>query len=408
MDSSSLKYIALGIGAATTATALSLHLYNKSLFAVTIVPRPLDKDCFALPPREDFIKLLGAPTNVGYAVTGGAGFIGAYIVEQLLARGEKHVYVLDLKPSNNIPKGTQFVECDITDYGSVKKALDNRSIQVVYHVAAIIRFMDEFPEQLPVSMKVNVKGTENVIEACRELSIPILVQTSTSHVCVGKDLNPIFYGNENLPYTTKPFNNYAKTKALAEQATLAANGTALSNGGVLSTGSIRPTSTIYGRGDRWGLDTYFSTGKLTIHHPGVVDDFCYVENLALAHLLLERALREKPKESGGKAYFISHDDPLSRENFFAILEKLLPNRFSRETMPYPLMYVLSRLATFTSRYTSTSLGDLDMFTACSDRMQWSQHCFSSQRARKVLGYEPFYSVEQGVAVSWNRFQEGKK
>ncbi|TPX31471.1 hypothetical protein SmJEL517_g05204 [Synchytrium microbalum] len=151
MDYSSLKYIALGIGAATTATALRLHLYNKSLFAVTIV------------------------------------------------------------------------ECDIIDYVLVRKALDNRSIQIIYHVAAVSRFMDEFPEQLPVSMTVNVKGTENVIEACRELSIPTLVQTSTSYVCVGKDLNPVFYENENLPYATKPFNSYAKTKALAEQATFAAN-----------------------------------------------------------------------------------------------------------------------------------------------------------------------------------------
>ena len=141
-------------------------------------------------------------------------------------------------------------------------------------LTSIIRFMDEFPEQLPLSYKMNVTGTENVIQACVDLNIPYLIQTSTSHVCVGYDLNPIFYGDERLPYTRQPINNYAKTKVctiwvfvwvghdhlfrmshkatppkvLAEKATLAANGRKLQNGQLLYSASIRPASTVYGFG----------------------------------------------------------------------------------------------------------------------------------------------------------------
>ena len=69
------------------------------------------------------------------------------------------------------------------------------------------------------------------------------------------------------------------------------------------------------------------------------------------------------------------------------------------------MYILSRVATITTRYTHISLGDLDLFTTCSDVLQWQQHCFSSMQARRLLGYVPFYSVEQGVKLSWVRWQD---
>ncbi|TPX45856.1 hypothetical protein SeMB42_g03881 [Synchytrium endobioticum] len=404
MDMSATR-IAFGLAAILSGTTICACLYARKLFQAPVVPRQVYPSDFALPKRSHFTKLLGTPTNVAYLVTGASGFIAHYIVEQLLERGETTVYALDIRqPTIALPKGAQFLHCDLTHLDSLKKTLQGKNIQVIYHVAAIIRFMDEFPEQLPLSYNINVTATENVIQACLDLNIPFLVQTSTSHVSVGYDLDPIFYGNERLPYTEKPVNNYAQTKVLAEKAILAANGKKLQNGKTLHTASIRPASIIYGFGDKWGLDTYFVTRDLQLHHHNIVDDFCYVENVALAHLLLEKGLRENPGVVGGHPFLISHDDPLSRENFFTILETLKPNYFTRSYIPYPILYILSRIATFTTRYTTISLGDLDMYTACSDVLQSQQHCFSSLKARKVLGYEPFYTVEQGVKLAWDRWE----
>jgi hypothetical protein len=69
---------------------------------------------------------------------------------------------------------------------------------------------------------VNVKGTENLIQACRLNNVTQLVYTSTSSVV--NDGSDIQNGDENLPYPKSHLDYYSATKAEAERIVIAANG----------------------------------------------------------------------------------------------------------------------------------------------------------------------------------------
>ncbi|KAI8838650.1 hypothetical protein BC829DRAFT_404380, partial [Chytridium lagenaria] len=87
--------------------------------------------------------LSGPPTKLPIAVIGGGGFVGAYIVESLIHRGESNILILDISP----PK-----------MSSHHQPL--RGMKIVYHVAAILSFQENLNSNFP--------RTKNVIQACVE------------------------------------------------------------------------------------------------------------------------------------------------------------------------------------------------------------------------------------------------
>ena len=118
-----------------------------------------------------------------YVVTGGAGFIGSYLVKLLINEGHS-VIVID-----NLVKGTkanlepildkiEFHQIDIRDYESLKKILKN--IDGVFHQAALTVVQDSFdrPEEY---FEVNVVGTENIFKLANENNLKV-VYASTSSV----------------------------------------------------------------------------------------------------------------------------------------------------------------------------------------------------------------------------------
>jgi dihydroflavonol-4-reductase len=67
-------------------------------------------------------------------VTGGSGFIGQHLVAALVARGRR-VRILDLRPPECGPAGTQYVKGSVLDPAPVREALDD--VEEVYHLAAL-------------------------------------------------------------------------------------------------------------------------------------------------------------------------------------------------------------------------------------------------------------------------------
>lgn len=90
----------------------------------------------------------------------------------------------------------------------------------------------------PTIDEVNVRGAQNVVDACVELGVPRLVYTSREDVVLGR--TPVRGGDESLPYPARPIHAYVRTKIAGERAMLEANGR-----GSLRTVSIRPVH-IYG------------------------------------------------------------------------------------------------------------------------------------------------------------------
>lgn len=64
-------------------------------------------------------------------------------------------------------------------------------------------------------VKVNVRGTQTLLEACRDSGVQKLVLTSSASVVY--EGNDIKNGKEDLPYATKPMDYYTETKILQEK-----------------------------------------------------------------------------------------------------------------------------------------------------------------------------------------------
>lgn len=151
-----------------------------------------------------------------YLVTGGAGFIGSNIVEELLKRGEA-VRVLDnfsegkrenldfVDPSNS---NYELIEGDIRDMDTCRQAC--KGTDYVLHQAAL-RSVPRSVDEPAATNDVNVGGTLNILLAARETGVKRVVYASSSAI----------YGDaEILPQTESqapsPISPYAVSKLAAE------------------------------------------------------------------------------------------------------------------------------------------------------------------------------------------------
>lgn len=122
-------------------------------------------------------------------VTGGEGFIGSHLVEELVKQG-RHVKAMALYNSfgsygwlDTIPTATrdkiELVMGDVRDPFCVREAM--RGCDGVMHLAALIAI--PYSYTAPASyVDVNVMGTLNVVQAARDLGVKKVVHTSTSEV----------------------------------------------------------------------------------------------------------------------------------------------------------------------------------------------------------------------------------
>ena len=148
-------------------------------------------------------------------VTGGAGFIGSSLVEQLVKLGHK-VIVLDnlstgrLSSLNLVKKEIQFVNIDISDSNQF---LDNYfdEIDWVFHLAGIadIGASVTYPSNF---FNTNVKGTLNVLEAAKKAKIKKFIYAASASCYGTSDQYPT-----NEKTRINPKNPYATTKFLGEQ-----------------------------------------------------------------------------------------------------------------------------------------------------------------------------------------------
>lgn len=236
-------------------------------------------------------------------VTGGGGFLGRYIVEQLLARGDE----VAVFARGNYPEleeiGVTLIRGDLQDAAAVSNACAGR--EAVFHVAAKAGYWGAWDDYL----RPNVLGTQNILNACRQQGVPKLIYTSTPSVVAGGHHRA--GGDESLPYPAHFESPYAHTKAIAEQLVRRANGADL------LTVSLRP-HIVFGPRDTQIIPRLVARarqGKLIRVGDGRNRiDATYVEDAARAHLLAADALTPD-SPLAGSAYFISQDEPVNLWDF---------------------------------------------------------------------------------------------
>jgi nucleoside-diphosphate-sugar epimerase len=233
-------------------------------------------------------------------VTGAGGFLGQYIVEQLLARGDQvRAFARGHYPAL-AALGAQTLRGDLRDRAAAMDAC--RDVDVVFHAAGIAGIWGPW-EQFH---GINTVGTRNIIAGCLAHSVPKLVYTSSPSVTFdGGDQCGV---DESVPYPKHWLCHYAETKAMAEQEVLAAN-----HRHGLATCALRP-HLIWGPRDTQLIPRLIARAKAgQLRRVGAGDnkiDVIYVENAAAAHLAAASALTPGGPVAG-KAYFISQGEPVT-------------------------------------------------------------------------------------------------
>jgi nucleoside-diphosphate-sugar epimerase len=106
-------------------------------------------------------------------VTGGGGFLGQYIVQNLVARGDK-VRVLGRGDYPQLERlNVECLQGDIRQAETVANAC--HEIETVFHTAAVSGIWGSFSH----FHGINTVGTENVVAACRQAGVRRLVYTSS-------------------------------------------------------------------------------------------------------------------------------------------------------------------------------------------------------------------------------------
>jgi nucleoside-diphosphate-sugar epimerase len=232
-------------------------------------------------------------------VTGGGGFLGRVIIEQLLARGN-HVrsFARGFYPELEA-QGVEVLQGDIREAARVSSACSG--CDLVIHTAAVAGIWGPWEH----FYGINVLGTRNVIAACRERLVPNLVYTSSPSVTF--DGTPQENVDETVGYASRWLCHYARTKAMGEQEALAANSPEL------AVCALRP-HLIWGPGDQHLVPRLIERarrGQLRRVGDGTnLIDMVYVDNAAEAHLRAAESLAPSSPVAG-RAYFISQGEPVN-------------------------------------------------------------------------------------------------
>jgi len=235
-------------------------------------------------------------------VTGGAGFIGSYVVKILLQR-DYQVRVLHL-PNEKLDNLADVIDCielqagDITHYSQVVDAMTG--CDQVIHLAAVYALW--LPDQ-ELMRRVNVNGTQNILRAAKELKLGRVVCTSSIARFGGQGIDEtgkVIAGTEESPFALASTKSvYAITKAEGHE--VAVNAAKAGQDVVI----CAPTGPV-GPGDIGPTPT----GKLILTvatlpllaTPDTVTNFGDVRDIALGHVL---AL-EKGKT--GETYLLGHQN----------------------------------------------------------------------------------------------------
>lgn len=324
-------------------------------------------------------------------ITGGGGFLGRYIIEQLISLNCKKIisYGRSQQPEL-VEMGVEVICGDISN--SELLSNNSKGVDILFHTAAKAGIWGKYKE----FYNTNVEGTKSVIVACQKNKIPILINTSSPSV-VSTD-HDIKGENENLPYPDNYLAYYPETKAEAEQ--IVAN----SANSHLRTISLRP-HLIWGPRDPHILPRIFAKAAqkrlIQIGDGENIVDLTYVENAAFAHIKAAESLIDSDRASGNK-YFISDDNPLSLWEW--INDRLKDMEFStiKKNISYRKAKNIGAIFEFIFKLLNiSSEPPVTRFVAA--QMAFS-HYFDISAAKNDLKYSPMIDNSEAIKKTINYFK----
>lgn len=300
-------------------------------------------------------------------VTGGAGFIGSHIAQQLVARGHPVRVVDNLSTGfrENIEAigALEFVEGDLRDLSVCRATV--RDVDVVFHVAALPSVPRSLREPI-ASHESNVSATLNVLEAARQAGVKRVVYSSSSSVYGDTAVLPKTEAVELLPKSP-----YAAAKLAGENYVLA-----YARAGLVEGVALRYFNVFGPRQDPNGPYAAIIPLLLRAALNGVVvpifgdgsqtRDFTYVDNVVHANFLAAEGPAERVS---GRVVNCGAGERTSLLEVIALIEQMTGRRITIERRP-------------------PREGDVRDSQA------------GLERAHAVLGYSPQISLTEGLRRTW--------
>ena len=318
-------------------------------------------------------------------VTGGQGFIGRALVNQLADLGHQ-VVCADIS-DQAFRDDVSFIRLDIRDADAVMTAC--AGIDSVMHNASVVHTKQNRSEDV---WAVNFSGTEHLLKAAQAHGIGRFVYISSASVVYeGRDIEN---GDENLPYSRVSQAAYADSKIAAEKAVLAFSGQ-----GATQCCAIRP-HVVFGPGDnRFGpaILSKAREGKLkrAVGNRDKFSDFTYISNLTDALVAAEDKLVPGAPVCG-QSYFVTNGEPMA---FFDFIEKLLlelgyPPITGK--VPYWLAYSAAAIAEAVDTLKGGAMKVEDGLSRFAVRYMVTHHYYRIEKAKRDLGWTPRVSLSEGI------------
>ena len=239
---------------------------------------------------------------MSWLLTGGAGYIGSHIAHQFVEAGESVVILDNLSTGlmERLPKSATFVKGEITSDSDLANVFKSHAIEGVINLAALksVAESELFPDEYEL---VNSRGAAQVLKHSIKNGAQFFIQSSTAAV-YGNPESGVAY-ESTVPH---PISVYGRTKLAAEEELTGA----MSRNSISGT-SLRYFNVVGARNKRLKDNSAANLFPIVMralsagNRPQVfggdyetpdgtcIRDYVHVEDIALAHLLTARALREK-------------------------------------------------------------------------------------------------------------------
>ena len=329
-----------------------------------------------------------APEMNNILITGATGFIGGFIVDEALRRN-MNVWVALRKRSSRqwlTDERIHFLEVNLTSEDDLVEKMRNLKFDYVVHAAGVTKSLHKEDFR-----RINAGGTKSLANALLRLGMPLKKFIYLSSLSV---FGPI---REEQPYTEitesdepKPNTEYGKSKLEAEQFLLQTS---------LPVVILRPTG-VYGPRER---DYYIMAKSIKAHTDFAVgykpQDITFVYVLDVVQAIFLAIGKGEP----GRKYFLSDGCVYRSSAFSDLIRKELGNPWwIRITAPIWLLRIITFCGEYIGRMTGkiTALNN-DKYHIMKQR-NW--RC-DIEPARRELGFEPHWQLEEGVRLTIQWYKE---
>ncbi len=322
-------------------------------------------------------------------VTGGTGFLGAYILQALLENGYavraiRRTAKLPLFIPQHILDQVEWVEGDLLDVVSLADALQD--IDIVVHAAAMVSFHASDRKSL---YKINIDGTANMVNLSIEAGVEKFVYIS-SVAALGRTSHGEMVDEKKKWQSSTTNTHYAISKHHAEREVWRGMGEGLD---VI----ILNPSTIIGYGN-WNDSSCKIFKSVYDEFPWYtegVNGFVAVEDIAT---IVVRLLQHD--EAVNERFIVNADNWTFKELFTQIATGFNKKPPYRKATPF-----MGMLAVYLEKIKSVFTGKKPLLTAQTAKVAHSKTYFSNQKLLKLLHDFQYTSLEKAIAEATQRYKE---